>query len=290
MLDMPRSQSPKHTPLANDVVATAVEGVGTTGRQAAKDQRRSLRQLLDATPPLPQDEAILALDTLYLGILKEALDPDSDIFQERLGVLHAFLCTVEPTSTALVARLLGGDGMQAVVVDVLERLQAVLDTQDDKVTPFHPSFREFLLAKERSQEFYCDQESHHLRLAVGCWAVMEEELHFNMANIQDSSVFDANNQTLQTSVERNISPALRYACRYWGLHLTSGPTPAPEIPFVDRLHGSLRGALELLVLFWIETMNLLGESGRCEGILREAQSWIAMSKVRLIHHYNVSLN
>jgi hypothetical protein len=43
----------------------------------------------------------------------------------------------------------------------------------------------------------------------------------------------------------------------------------------------LHDFLQLPVLFWIETMNLLGLHKRCVGMLRNAQKWITSTEVRL---------
>jgi hypothetical protein len=51
------------------------------------------------------------LDKLYLQILDTALDPDDpepDLFQNRLRLLHTFLCTVERTSPSVATQLLHG--------------------------------------------------------------------------------------------------------------------------------------------------------------------------------------
>jgi hypothetical protein len=271
--------------------STVVEYVGVNSRRPVEEQKTILDKLLDTSPsadPLNPRNATAALDRLYLQILREALnpeDPEKQLYQKRLAILHTFLCTIEPTSPAVVTQLLGGQPManaahpsqhESVADHVLRQLHAVLYNQGGQVMSFHKSFPDFIFDKGRSQEFYCDRASHDLRLAEGCFGIMLLELHFNMAEIQDSSIFDTDNATLQASVYHNIRPLLSYASQSWSQHLTSGRV-LESTKVVQILHDFL----QLPVMFWIETMNLLGLRARCEGMLRKAREWISSSEVRL---------
>jgi WD40 repeat protein len=212
-------------------------------------------------------------------------DSQKTLFQKRLAILHTFLCTTEPTSTAVVTQLLGGQPManaahpsqhESVADHVLRQLHAVLYNQGGQVMSFHKSFSDFIFDEERSQEFYCDQGSHHRSLAERCFDIMLLELHFNMADIPDSSVFDTDNPALQASVEQNIRPALRYASKSWSQHLTSGQV-LDSAKALETLHDFL----QLPVLFWMETMNLLGLREHCDKMLRKSQDWMSSTKVCL---------
>jgi hypothetical protein len=262
--------------------ATVVEYVGVTSRRPVQEQKTLLNRLLDASPSTDRPghtTATAALDRLYLQILREALDPhdaEKDLFQKRLDVLHTFLCTIEPTSTSVVTQLLGDQPTQqeSVADYVFRRLHAVLYSQGDQVMSLHKSFPDFIFDQTRSKEFYCDQKSHHRHVAEGCLKVMLLELHFNMADIPDSSVFDKDNASLQASVEQNIRPALRYASKSWSQHLTAG-----RLLDSSEVLTILKDFLQLSILFWIETMNLLGLCGRCDEMLRKSRDCISSNTV-----------
>jgi hypothetical protein len=272
--------------------ATVVEFV--TGRNL-KEQRSLLGRLL-SPPSTPSARrslpgATAALDNLYLQILETSLvDPrdcdDEDAFKDCLSILHTFLCTIQRTSTEIAITILNAscsDG-ETLVDDgmangVLERLYAVLYSNDGQVMWFHKSFPDFIFDKNRSGKFFCDQEQHHHRLAKACFKIMEEELRFNIANIPDSYKLDRDDPTLLARVDANVSLPLRYACGNCTAHLVLTSHKAAK-PLANILYDFL----QLPILFWIEAMNLLGEHGRCQGMLREAQKWSAGFEVRLPHN------
>jgi hypothetical protein len=269
--------------------STVVQYVGVNSRPV-EEQKTILSNLLDTSPsadPLSPQDATAALDSLYLQILREALNPkDSQktLFQKRLAILHTFLCTIEPISTDVVTRLLGGQPIstahpthhESVADHVLGRLHAVLYSQGGQVMSFHKSLSDFIFHQTRSKEFYCDRANHHRLLAEGCFKIMSLELHFNMANMTDSSIFDKDNATLQASVEQNLRPALRYTSQSWSQHLTSG-----RVINSAKVLQTLQDFLQLPILFWIETMNLLGLRGRCDEMLRQSRDWMNSTKARI---------
>jgi NACHT domain len=265
--------------------ATVVEYVIGDNRHP-DDQKEQLTKLLpNASAALPRDaNSTEALDSLYSQILEEALnDSAENIVQRRLGILHTFLCTIEPTSTAVVTQLLGSQPStsqdESPADHVLKRLHAVLyRLQDGRVMFLHKSFPDFIFDQTRSGKFYCDRASHHRRLAEGCFKIMltTAKLRFNMAKIPDSTVLDEDNPTLQASVDHNIHPALRYASKSWSEHLTAG-----QLNDSGEVLRMLKDFLQLPVLFWIEAMNLLGLCGRCDEMLRKARKWIGDTEVCL---------
>jgi hypothetical protein len=269
--------------------ATVVDHV--KGRSLG-EQRSILRRLLGLSRPSAQPSPrgiTTMLDALYLQILESSLvDPrdrdDIDLPDQCLAILHTILCTIERSSTSVVAGLLNqtvdseDDGPvfdPGVADSLVGRLHAVLYTQDGQVLWYHKSFADFMFDKERSQRFYCEQEQRHRILAQGCFRVMNDQLCFNIAKVPSSHLLDRDNSSLSTAIKRNIPDILRYASRWWSNHLALiVPTPG------DPLLGAMRQFLEKQTLFWIETMNLLSQRGSCDAILREARDWIARSNVR----------
>ncbi|RXW18119.1 hypothetical protein EST38_g7742 [Candolleomyces aberdarensis] len=252
-----------------------------------REQSTLLRRLLpDSVIPQPPSKATDLLDALYHQILSDAFSHlDGDILQERLQILHTFLCTPERTSTSIIANLLssGSDETDSVwsfteVADaVLSSLHAVLYTDtDNHVLSYHKSFSDFMFDCRRSKEYWCDQTPLHHHLTESCFRVMNAGLKFNIANIPSSFIFDSENHALRNEAERNIPPTLSYACRNWSHHLSATVPTA-----VDPLLVTLSTFLELRVLFWIEAMNLLGFRGLCDPILQTAREWIANVGVML---------
>ena len=122
--------------------------------------------------------------------------------------------------------------------------------------------------------FYCHQDRHHQLLAENSFAIMQQELRFNIANISTSYQLDWDNPTLLDSIKTTVSAVLNYACRSWSGHLTLAPVES-----LKSLLEIVSEFLQLKVLFWIEAMNLLKCRERCEAMLRETQKWATQFKV-----------
>jgi len=253
------------------------------GKYTAQEQRNLLKKLFSASTTrqiLPGATALL--DELYLQILLHAFDAfEPDIRLHRLHILFTFLCTPERTSTSIAKELLLTDDSDSdsasladtnpavaetsIADDTLQRLYAVLYSDNNTVLWYHKSFPDFLFDRARSKDFWCDQEEHHRRLMDSCFRVMQEGLRFNIANIESSFVFDRNNSTLPDAVANNISPTLSYSCRNWDWHL-----PSTTSSDLHHLQETLSEFLKYRALFWIEAMNLLDSGGLCERMLQKA--------------------
>jgi len=255
------------------------------GKHTVQEQKNLLKKLFSvSTTAHIFPGATALLDELYLQILLHAFDVfEADIRLHRLHILFTFLCTPERTSTSVVNELLLTDDFDSdsasvaetdpvvaetsIADDTLQRLYAVLYTENNKVLWHHKSFPDFLFDQDRSKDFWCNQAEHHRRLMDSCFRVMKEGLRFNIANIASSFVFDRNNRTLPDAVTDNISPTLSYSCRNWGWHLSS---TAPSDS--NHLQATLSEFLKCRALFWIEAMNLLESGGLCEQMLRKASN------------------
>jgi hypothetical protein len=264
--------------------ATVVEYL--KGRHPGK-QKSLLAQLIPKSPSghQPPRDATTKLDGLYTQILETCLvdgrDRDPNIFSDCLSILHTFLCTIERTSASDAVGILNATRDKGEVAldpsdadEVVARLHAVLYVKGGQVMWYHKSFLDFMFDETRSGRFFCNQDEHHRVLAKGCLAVMNKELHFNMAKIPSSHHLDRDNSELATSIDENISTVLRYACRSWSDHLAL--TPAVK---ADDLLILLHDLLQFPLLFWIEVMNLLACRGRCQVMLHDAQNWVARAKV-----------
>ncbi|TEB33393.1 WD40 repeat-like protein [Coprinellus micaceus] len=259
------------------VAATIVRHL-TLRRTRLSERKALIRRLFyPETQHATSTNPTHSLDNLYTRILTEVFDQfPEEVFGEKLGVLHAFLCTVEPTSTSIVARLLeleledtgGFTDSTNPADDVIALLHGVLYTDQNHLVRFyHKSFADFIFDKTRSAQFACDQANNNQLLTRHCFRVMTSCLRFNIANIPSSFVFDSDNADLQDEVNRNISPELGYACQSWSHHLVRC------LPF-PVLFAVVFDFLQLRVLFWIETMNLLGVVTHCGPHLQKASEWV----------------
>jgi len=248
-----------------------------TGRKLANSEQ--LKRLSAILSLASSDSG--PIDQLYQQVLREAfadLDDDPELLSTRLSILHTFLYSVERISASVSANLLGIDIDVADMV--LESLHAVLYVQDSKVYWYHASFPDFIFSHARSNfraddkdfRFSCDAAAQHSVLVHACFRIMNSEetgLRFNMGDIKSSYLLDSEHtEELRGNVNKNISPALRYACMYWAHHLSLSPTGNSGL-----IYNIISDFLQLRILFWIEAMHLLGSSGECPHLLHNARNW-----------------
>ena len=123
------------------------------------------------------------LDQIYLTVLQSSIPntfrpPEKvRLYARQQRILGSIAILLSPLSAASLAKVISISGAQ--VTQTLERLQAILDVPKD-VAGFlrlhHPSFRDFLLNKDRCGDFWVDEKEAHQILAA--------ELH--TANVPDT--------------------------------------------------------------------------------------------------------
>ena len=215
------------------------------------------------------------LDGLYTSILSAAIDYKRLEEQEVNSILltlRTVVCAKEPMTAQTLASLLSLTEKQ--VHFSLQRLQSVLHVQaglEGLVAPFHASFPDYLFDKHRSGGFHCVMTSHSEVLANSCFNLMKTQLKFNICKLESSFVFDENVSDLQERIQNNISPALLYACRYWGEHLQQGK-------FADTSRKGFADFLTHRLLFWMEVLNLKQHLAIGTRILRQVQNWLKVSE------------
>ena len=242
------------------------------------------------------------LDFLYLAILSAAFPadgtplhtPDSSELQGFHLVMGWILHSQVPLSAQILqgfeaVQMLEGEpylesdeeeeeddyGLVARTLRPLGALLSGTDSSKVPVSPLHSSFRDFLTVKSRSGLFYIGPESgHHYDLAVTCLKVMDQELHFNMASLETSYLFNSDVPNFAQHVETGISETLSYVCLHWIWHLKMSAVTEQEFKQMNLIHNFLN----TLFLFWFEALGLLGHANIAENNLRFLKSW---SQVRI---------
>jgi hypothetical protein len=213
------------------------------------------------------------LDRLYTSILSAAIDTERLEKQEVndiLLMLRTVVCVKEPMSVPALASLLDLTEEQVrFSLDPLRSILHVQDSTDGLVAPFHASFPDYLFNKIRSGKFHCETSEHGEVLASHCFDLMKDKLKFNICKLESSSVFDRDVLDLQDRIGKFISPALSYACRYWGEHLQQGSFPA-----TTTVHERFVDFLTHRLLFWMEVLNLERRMAIGAEMLRQVRTWL----------------
>ncbi|KAJ6529936.1 hypothetical protein DFH09DRAFT_934652, partial [Mycena vulgaris] len=149
---------------------------------------------------------------------------------------------------------------------ICKKLKSVLDIQSG-LRFLHQSFVDFLLNLPSDSKFHCKKEDHEEMLASACFVTMGQKLHFNMAHIPTSYM---RNKDLLSHPEQSIAPELHYSCQFWATHLR-------HVGSQDFLIKQVRNFMHKRLLFWLEVMSILGETGSASALLNILLTWEPVS-------------
>ncbi|CAE6438464.1 unnamed protein product [Rhizoctonia solani] len=239
-----------------------------SGKRFANPHQR-LRELLSLAHEATKK--YVEIDALYTSILasifEEARMDQTEADDVKL-VLRAVLNAQEPISIETVAALAGVDDTQRVRLALLP-LRSVLhqSEQTGLVSTLGHSFTDFMFDHERSGSYFCDPGEHSQLIVQQCFAIMKEQLRFNICQLESSTLLDDQVHNIRSGVQRRISSTLAYACRNWASHLTSAPKS-------DDLLRVLGEFLTYRLLFWIEVLSLRQELQIGVDSLLKVKQWL----------------
>ncbi len=216
----------------------------------------------------PEEE----LDQIYAKIISNTIDQENDEDeQEELHelfkrVIGSIIILFNPLSTVALGSLLDesalGPGQSKINVEgILSNLHSVLDVPNNNTDPIrllHPSFRDFLLAKERcrSKQFWVDEKEGHRILVDCCIRLMAASLKPDICGMHLPGTLLTD--VTSSQVNKCLHPDLHYACVYWIQHLQKRDV---QLHDKDQVHRFL----QVHLLHWLEALGWLGRAS--EGIL-----------------------
>ena len=224
------------------------------------------------------------LDELYKDVL-EGYFTDQEARLLFCSVMGQLITSIEPLSIRSLTTLRrhasssspyndddDDDDGDAVVI-LLRRLGSLLSNvnSSDKnlpIIPLHTSFRDFLTNKEKSGEFCVGLRDAHRQLAHSCLGLLLKDLKFNICNLESSYLANKDVKDLRSRVDKHISPALLYACRFWDDHLE-------HIDFETDLFVHLRTFFEKKFLVWLEALSVTSNVRLASPALSTLIVWLA---------------
>ena len=212
------------------------------------------------------------LDELY-GEVLERYFTDREARLLFRSVVGQFIASIEPLSIhSLTTLRRHADDDDAAVV-VLRRLGSLLTNvhssdENIPIIPLHTSFRDFLVDREKSGDFWVDLRDVHQQMAHSCLSILLDGLKFNICQLETSYLANKDVTDLKVRVDKYISPALLYACRYWHNHLE-------HIDFETGLFGKLQTFFEKKLLFWLEVLSLTNNVGFASVACAALNAWLA---------------
>jgi hypothetical protein len=223
--------------------------------------RLRLQQVLDQDV----DEVVFQhtlLDGMCLQIITGAAQTSGNplLHERALANILSTVVLLQELIGAPALASLAGEGQRAGAI--LPLLSAVLLADETApVQLFHPSFSDFITDEGRcsNKRFLVMRGEGHLRLAIRCLEIMNAGLRENMCNLEDPSLPNNEVADLELRLEHVVSPELRYACKYWHVHICSADNTSPDL--VKCLEVFCTSHL----LHWVELLSLLDNIQRLIG-------------------------
>ena len=217
------------------------------------------------------------LNNIYNTVLENSVSREyedeekEDLYEILRRILGSIVILYSPLSAISLAKLLSIPTED--VNQTSEDLHAILDIPKEQSRPIrlhHPSFRDFLLNKERcsDQQLWVDEKKAHAALADACIRLMSDKLGRDICGLNLPGVLAEEVQG--DRIDQRLPSELQYACQYWVQHLQRGKT---QLLDDGQMHVFLRGHL----LHWLEALSLMRKTS--EGVLAiiSLESLVAVS-------------
>jgi hypothetical protein len=204
------------------------------------------------------------LNEIYITVLQNSIQPGY-IEQEQKrwysmlrDILGSIVVLFSPLSIESLSTLLLIAKQRTE--RILKDLHAILDIPKDQTHSLclhHPSFRDFLLIKDRCSDpnFWVDKKQAHRKLAESCMRLMSTSLKQDVCRQEAPGTLVADVEN--SRIEQCLPSEVKYACLYWIQHLQKSGALLYDN---DQVHQFL----QVHLLHWLEALGWIGKTS--EGI------------------------
>ena len=217
------------------------------------------------------------LNEIYLTVLEHSICPNyTDEEKEELcgtlrHILGVIVVLLSPLSAYSLSKLL--DVTKQDVDQTLDDLHAILDIPEDhtcSLSLHHPSFRDFLLDKDRCTDslFWVDEKKANGALANSCLELMSKELGSNICSLHSPGALAAEVQ--RDTIHQCLPGEVWYACLYWVQHIQKSETQLQD-------NGQVHVFLKEHLLHWLEALSLMGKTPESVLAISSLESYIQVS-------------
>ncbi|KAH8650237.1 hypothetical protein BGZ60DRAFT_473938 [Tricladium varicosporioides] len=223
------------------------------------------------------------LDEIYLTVLGNSISPDfsdeekrevCDMLKHTLGSL---VVLPSPLSAASLSRLLHIPREE--LDQTFEDLYAILDIPEDpthQLRLHHPSFRDFLLSKDRCGDFWVDEKKAHQILATSCIQLMSQTLKKDICGMHAPG--SQASQVGSSRLQKCLPPEVQYACLYWVQHLQRSGSQAYD---GEDAHQFLQAHL----IHWLEALGWMGKTSEGIQAILSLEAYILATESPNLHAF-----
>ncbi|KAL9045426.1 MAG: hypothetical protein Q9214_001526 [Letrouitia sp. 1 TL-2023] len=199
------------------------------------------------------------LDEMYVQILQcsfkqEGIVQDGQRFRYVVG---SIVVLSDILSVSTLSNLLGLSRRQ--VEAAISPLHSLLNVPNDPHSPvrlLHPSFRDFLLDKDRCKDdrFLVDRGDANKSLASACLQLLVKTLKEDICDLKapGATVSDLQPHVIDSHLPKDI----QYACQYWVDHLEQAtPEQRIEVGLCDN--GQIDKFFHVQLLHWLEALSIV---------------------------------
>jgi hypothetical protein len=221
------------------------------------------------------------LDEIYNTVLRQTISSEYaddekeesySLLRRILGSIITLLSPLCISSLSILIRVPKEDTNQT-----LDELHSILDIPRDQSRPLrlhHPSFRDFLLNKERCTDpnFQVNEREMHQTLVDQCIEIMSKALKQDICGLDGfgTSVKDVNDSRVQLNLPREV----QYACLSWIQHLEKSEAKLSDD---DQVHKFLQEHL----LHWLEALSWMQKVSEAINAIDALRSITLVSQFKL---------
>ncbi|KAL4066459.1 WD40-repeat-containing domain protein [Scleroderma yunnanense] len=214
------------------------------------------------------------LDNMYGTILKTVVSRRPTALARFRSVMGQILYTLEPLPMDALNAMRKcfsnrkDDYNVAIVLNFLGALLSGVTDHTNPVRPLHASFYDFLTDKSWSGDYFVGKSDMHGDLALASLCVLQGGLCFNICGLESSYLLNSEVSDLAKRVKARIPLHLSYSCQFWAKHLQSAKFDTALAGHVMDILGNEK------ILFWFETLSLLGVLDNAAPALLSAGRWL----------------
>jgi hypothetical protein len=244
--------------------------------EKCEDVEESLKEVL-------QGPVGTGLESLY-GLYSSILKPYSIVGFWRMIVVIT-TGQYHPLCEEPIAKLAGVKlNLVKTWVDALSSLLYRDGGANGAIRVRHLSISDFFLSDRC--EYQVNLREAHAQQGIACLETMVKELRFNICNLEDSRLANADIRDLPSRVKENVSDALQYSCLHWSNHLCSSANSDERLLVLGGLKNFFGGLYPLL---WVEVLSIMGMVPIGAQSVRRLLSWVRVSTSQLVTNLQYKL-